>query len=133
MRHIIRGESMRTIKFRAWDKKQERMFVPDGLKNPVNFTENVEHMQFTGQTDIEDNEIYEGDILRYELEPSERNFYDMESHGIGYVRWDDYTASWVVSVNEVETVPKTFFQNQTRNYEVVGNRYENPELMPEAA
>src|ERR1700682_5624342 len=55
---------MREIKFRAWDRKDKRMFVPDGLKNPVNFTKNVEHMQFTGLHDHNGREIFEGDLIK---------------------------------------------------------------------
>ena len=57
---------MREIKFRVWDKTQCRMFIPDGLKNPINFTENVEHMQFTGLHDKNGKEIYEGDVVNFD-------------------------------------------------------------------
>ena len=62
---------MREIKFRAWDTRLKRMFVPDYLglndgkcfadtqRSPLDF----EVMQYTGLKDRDGIEIYEGDIL----------------------------------------------------------------------
>jgi hypothetical protein len=43
----------REIKFRAWDRKENGMVIPAGLRNPVNSLNpaRYEHMQFTGLKD----------------------------------------------------------------------------------
>lgn len=51
---------MREIKFRAWDKKEKKMYY-DVLHN-ISFDGVV--MQYTGLKDKNRKEIYEGDILK---------------------------------------------------------------------
>jgi len=70
---------MREIKFRVWDKRHKEMCSVTDIQlwcNHVhysqddsgigkgNYPDDVEIMQYTGLTDRNDKEIYEGDILR---------------------------------------------------------------------
>ena len=59
---------MRTIKFRAWDKWKKKMIQPNngdfiGWHAMSNWKDCLEVMQFTGLTDKNGKEIYEGDIV----------------------------------------------------------------------
>ena len=70
---------MRELKFRAWDNIRKRMmtsskfvefrFNSKGKVDAVNYSpagglQNLEVMQFTGLQDVNDVDIYEGDIVK---------------------------------------------------------------------
>ena len=120
---------MREIKFRAWLGKEERMyepmrlhFVPDGklLVEVPNwlttweYPEDVKLMQYTGIKDKNGKEIYEGDIVI----TGERFI----GHVVYSVDEEDGSAEWLIDTgdyNECLTTP----------LKVIGNIYENPELL----
>ena len=110
---------MREIKFRAWDKWRNKMIQPNdgdfiGWHAMKNWRDCLEVMQFTGLKDKNGKEIYEGDIVeaphdfgpggfavrRFEV------FFDKES---GSYQWN----YWLMD-----------------QAEVIGNIYDNPELLP---
>lgn len=122
----------REIKFRAWDGK--RMVTPAyGLNNrghlvwspsydllirpgyaTTNDTPPLEIMQYTGLTDKNRREIYEGDIVDT---PGQR----------GTIRYEN--AKFIIDFGDgyqdLALIPD--------EQEVIGNVYENPELLKEAA
>jgi uncharacterized phage protein (TIGR01671 family) len=139
---------MRAIKFRAWDKENKEMciindlvfmfesengvmasVIDTGASEPNEYTrmimpEHLELMQFTGLLDKDGREIYEGDILVFgktEVHKGNGNF---------LVQWDNEWAQLTV-----ERFPKEKFmtpdlrQKNCEHYEVIGNIYENPELL----
>ncbi|UPJ35839.1 hypothetical protein IVB45_02165 [Bradyrhizobium sp. 4] len=108
----------REIKFRAWDKKQSKLFtvsdiqfneaeigvyVTDQKTEALPWDENIILMQFTGLKDKNGKEVYEGDIVS-------------TNDGVSYpVDWVEDLAAFNV---------QKYFKPV-----VIGNIYENPELL----
>ncbi len=124
---------MRTIKFRAWDKNK-------GMSEPTEdrgvffrwrgLSSNVwidfELMQFTGLLDKNGKEIYEGDIIRYETSED----FDAEStyDEIAEVKFINGVFDPVyLSKRELHTYEDALLI--VGKIEVIGNIYENPELL----
>ncbi len=115
----------RIIKFRFWDGKKmydwswakeyqiEHVFTPDMEVWGV--------LQFTGLLDKNGKEIYEGDIIR-----------TGKSGYLRVVEWntDRFNARWIIETQEA--IHKENGLGMPLNielYEVIGNIYENPELL----
>ena len=124
---------MREIKFRAWSKSLG-MSDPFYLKDcgeASDIGEFTDYMQFTGLLDKNGKEIYEGDIIKVTGE------FAIDYYGI--VKWsqqeDDYTYHCGFMVDWQEEVKRrshlSFWANH-REIEIIGNIYENPELLKEA-
>ena len=139
----------REIRFRAWDLKRKEIFFPSSVswKDGIMWAANVfgdnryetaidksELMQYTGLKDKNGKEIYEGDIVRYnELILSENDKQkdiqgadSVEIDGIGHVYWDDEGADFSI---ELEKTVRGFGSRGSQEIEVIGNRFENPELL----
>jgi len=117
--------SIQTIKFKVWDKTDQKMFSWEDIKNmrmeigegyevglPISEIENnktFDWLQYTGLHDKNGKEIYEGDILDH-------------AYGKHSVVWNTYR--WELSDGHA-----ILWSNRC---EVIGNIYENPELLTEA-
>jgi len=118
----------RQLKFRVWDKLAERMIYPHNdnqqhfiidlngrFHNLQNGSGGDDYViqQYTGLTDSNDKEIYEGDIIHLKFGELNANL---------VVKWDKYmglkyhNGGWT-SLVHVDT-----------HGEVIGNIFENPEL-----
>jgi uncharacterized phage protein (TIGR01671 family) len=125
------NQTMRAIKFRAWDGKQmTRAFALDERGKPFQFLMSIPEktedrdwpvMQFTGLTDKNGRDIYEGDVVR--------GVY--EGWGIvkGQVVWVD--CSFEVSMLEPKD-EKFWDLEDNEGWEVIGNVFENQELLETA-
>jgi len=106
---------MKTIKFRAWDKTNKTFINWNGVRfSELNSFINdlYELQQFTGLTDKNGKEIYEGDIVECgDWVPDAHCLNTWET----IVKWDIDTASFVGVDGE---------ENR-----VIGNIYENPNLL----
>lgn len=110
---------MREIKFRAWDKELKKWSDKPLTDTVIEINLNTDYVwsQFTGKYDIRGKEIYEGDIVRFQRREGE--FYIGE---ISYI--EEYGAYFVIHSGISDNQLYAFSR-----YEVVGNIFENPELL----
>jgi len=130
---------MREIKFRAWDKRKQKMWAVHTWSIPTLITlewteENYKKtdkcpqtetddwqdkyilMQYTGLKDKNGKEIYEGDIVKFIYNSTP------QQEIIGQVKWRDDYLAWEFGSYLIEPTPK-------KTIEIIGNIYENPELL----
>jgi hypothetical protein len=112
----------REFKFRVWDIKNKEYYYnfefgdgDDGYFSFGYLSENFIVQQFTGILDKNKKEIYEGDIIRYELGGKGRN---------AEVWWDEEFAMFCFDRDYEFT-----FMDGAQNIEVLGNIYETPDLL----
>lgn len=123
------------FKTRIWDKKEKQMHYNDFVITATGFATKCEvseyantflinqtdlgldnncvKMQCTGLKDRKGELIYEGDILK-------------DKNGIGFVVWSD-CSFWLESPGS--QARDLEYSNYYNNAEVIGNIYENPELI----
>ena len=123
-------------KLRAWDKQDERMSYGEVeyFDDSINYRfdhfctgadEDVEFMQSTGLKDKNGVEIYEGDVINY------RNSFRNPMTGSGSL---SINRDFKIIFKDGEFKAKGFdirLKNILNYSEVVGNIYENPELLRE--
>jgi len=118
---------MRTIKFRAWElgKMIQWEDFDRLLKNPsiiptklFEGQDTIKLMQFTGLSDKNGKEIYEGDIVSWKPTRGEL---------ISTIAWSDENGGWVALHSPTEG--KKVDQMYMDNFEVIGNIHENKDLL----
>lgn len=115
---------MREIKFRAWDTITNTMLNWEELSSQQNNLDlatlnvsryedsNLKFMQYTGLKDKNGVEIFEGDIVQH---------HDHLEAVYGIVSWDEEEAAFTPGVG---------LMSENKSWlEVIGNIYENPELL----
>lgn len=113
---------MREIKFKCWDKKNKQWLTPwpfnlfgefmiiQGL--PLKRLDDLEVVQYTGLKDKNGKEIFEGDIVTFR-----RN---------GKVIYD--APNWIIKSKDRQGIEFTHPLSVVP-IEIIGNIYENPELL----
>lgn len=136
---------MRTIKFRALDKRTKQIFevkqidfnaiernvygfithksILGGVYESLSFKsfDDVELMQYTGIDDSNGREIYEGDIVKLDEDFAKAQGY---SSTISEVVWDEDGALF-----DTPKIQYALSKHNSRYFTVVGNIYENTELL----
>lgn len=125
---------MREIKFRAFEEHSQRMFYnvqsgiymdPDEFEsfNDILGLARYKVMQFTGLKDKNGDEIYEGDFIKIIS-----SYYRQEI--IATVRYENSLASFVFETGEDQGYSR--IDASFKDIKVVGNIYEDPDLLEEA-
>lgn len=134
---------MREIKFRAWLKEEKKMVnveTIDFTDKSIQYLEknefinayllrrmifgDIELMQYTGLKDKNGKEIYEGDIMKYKFP------YDKRLKHISPVKSLETEASFGIKDRYGNEIP--LYAILANNYfEVIGNIYENKNLLEE--
>lgn len=122
---------MREIKFRMWYTDGKRMFWEPrtGVAHHCSLSINDEikelidngnpFMQFIGLQDKKGKDIYQDDILKI----GEKSFVNM------VVKWDSNSLRWSKMYLDIDSYYQPFIEEESKYIEVVGNLYENPELL----
>lgn len=112
------------IKFRAWSESRNRMIfwgklIEMNLSNILSGISGMKIMQYTGLHDKNKKDIYDGDIIKYK---------DKTDNGIGLVRFHEarYEVVWI---DKSYLRKDLYFWAKKREIEIIGNIYENPELI----
>jgi len=136
---------MREIKFRVWYKGESRMYLdireinfqkknircehikyPEGA-NIFSFNEII-LMQFTGLKDKNGQEIFEGDIVSLlPLRIGDPTVYAEIKFEDG--SFDMFGINRPVNTKQIRFVRELYVECLTNHVEVIGNRFENPELL----
>lgn len=127
----------RPIKFRAWDKNRKTIFnlfavssrgeilaakkVNFGKAQDIN-NENCVLMQFTGLHDKNGKEIYEGDIIKTKKEFNP--YTGLKSDIYGGMTYEVKNNGWKFYLE-----PTSIYDPCLKSCEIIGNIYENPELL----
>lgn len=128
---------MRITKYRAWDKRQKKMLSPKdlearnyalgshgvlvwhdkGLDNLWNVDHYLEPLFWTGIKDSNGIEIYEGDIIETIPKKVHWEIFWSDEDG-GYGLYSKLRCEYLPGLAGIDL------------YTVIGNAYENPELIP---
>lgn len=146
---------MNNLKFRAYFEQYERMidnigiinqnmilvdFTNSGELEPIFITDKIHVMQSTGMKDKNGKGIFEGDIVEF---PELYDFYDFEGgltsvDGLNsasvvkkgnYITLDNFMGKDGTTETELANYECTFDDLDFKNFEVIGNIYENKELL----
>lgn len=148
----------RVIKFRAWDKKVKVMVLLDEMWLCVEYSslafsssqdeyqgicawpaeaynsekEDQIFMQFTGLTDKNGREIYEGDVVRVKAHSDWYEPIKTKGYADIKVEWYEKSAGfWPFIHDDCALGMKKYYMSNDDviDCEVIGNVYENPELL----
>lgn len=135
---------MKTNKFRGWDHRKSEMLY--GVQRSIvwfDFLDYPQHyslMQYIGMEDKDDVPIYEGDILENNTMDEEycspavvaMSVYEEVQYSL-YIKFQNpkpYHDALIREFNGItlwEEFPVSYFHKN--NYKVIGNIFENPELL----
>jgi uncharacterized phage protein (TIGR01671 family) len=112
---------MREIKFRIWNVDTNCWTtLESNIKNIA--LNNLIFQQFTGLKDRNGQDIYEGDLINFSWQVGYEEFYDDKNQEVFY---SNECASFVFGKDMIAMSDRVVYDT----LEVVGNVFENPELL----
>jgi uncharacterized phage protein (TIGR01671 family) len=117
---------MRAIKFRFWDEKYS-CWVNDPIfvyPSTEMVKQGVVIQQYTGLTDSDGKEIYEGDFINFAYTP--------KTTFAGYVRWFNDRGSFGVTVDNAFVIIEELLDYWS-SVKVIGNIFEQKSALDELA
>lgn len=128
---MVKRQNMREIKFKVWDKNKKEMISSSGffdelyIENGIiklDFNDYV-FLQWTGLTDINGKEIYEGCVYVICVDCDNKQ-------QTGVLIWDEKHAKFSTKIiNSTIWREDVIIDAYLDQCEVLGNIYENPELL----
>lgn len=122
------SDYMKIYKFRAWDAYDKKMHHHTEFENfrwLWGKNEDIVVMQWIGLVDKDGNDIYEGDIVEWKQKGK------IEERGI--ILWDKKTCRFLIrNQNGFEVGSPFDLGFLDIYYQIIGNIYETPELIPKA-
>lgn len=130
---------MKNFKVKAWLKIENKMVNIIGIDfnyEYIRYTEDdnlfnsdykvaefrdIELLQYIGMKDKNNKEIYEGDILKLR-----------DNHGIQLVKYHDEWSAFIVESQKDESVGVLGLYFNKEDFEIIGNIFENSELLGES-
>ncbi len=118
---------MRELKFKGWNNEIKKMIEPhdlyqNGIYWPKFGKRDLELMQYTGIKDKNGTEIYEGDIVLFHGQYDKKKLIEEVIFKYGSFFVAGYR------IGEIFTILK----NKNDVIKVIGNKYENPELLEDS-
>ena len=89
-------------------------------ENNILYKKDLKIMQYTGLKDKNNKEIYEGDIVKLRA-----------NHGIGVIKYSDEWGAFVIEYVKPKPLVVLGMSYYKEDIEVIGNIYENSELLGE--
>ncbi|HCU6971436.1 TPA: hypothetical protein O4561_002418 [Staphylococcus aureus] len=123
-------------KFKAWDKDKKVMSIIDEIDFNSGYIlistgyksfDEVKLLQYTGLKDKNNTEIYDGDIAEFKY-PHDKRFKE-----IGIITHSAEKACFVIKMIRDTVQEFELYRGVANSYlKVIGNKFDNPELLEES-
>lgn len=118
----------REIKFRVWDETEKEMTYFNPFEVLLGQTQRKVFMQATGLLDRNGKEIYEGDILHHRKDAYLKVYFAEGSASFMKEVFKAPEMGKILALGDTRHLYQKF-TGDSKDEEIIGNIYENPELV----